>query len=120
MTGVRHFKHADMTFTTTDVDGTSTSICRAIGSVVSATIGAGIEILKNTAIEWTVTYDEVLFINEGRITVQAEGKEYACEAGDIVRLPNGTTLKYDATDRCSYFYALYPADWAARQGTVEP
>ena len=33
----------------------------------------------------------------------------------------GTTLDYDITGRkCSYFYALYPFDWAARNGMKEP
>ena len=40
--------------------------------------------------------------------------------GDIVWLPEGTALKYIARERVGYFYALYPVDWAQRQGTVEP
>jgi ethanolamine utilization protein EutQ len=38
-----------------------------------------------------------------------------------VWLPEGCTLDYDMTGRrCAYFYALYPFDWAARNGMAEP
>lgn len=33
---------------------------------------------------------------------------------------SGTSLIYDAPGRCAYFYALYPVDWASRQGVEEP
>jgi len=116
----RHFKRSEMSFQLTDVDGAHTTICRAINASASSTLGAGIETLENTRIEWTVTYDEVLFIHKGRITIRSADKVFDCEPGDIVWLPNGTSLVYDAPERCVYFYALYPVDWAARQGTVEP
>ena len=36
-------------------------------------------------------------------------------------LPEGVTLDYDMKGRrCEYFYALYPFDWAARNGMAEP
>ncbi len=121
MSGVRHFKLSEMNFKSTNVGEKSTTICRAIGSEVSSTMGAGIEMLENVSIEWTVTYDEILFIKEGRILIKSDGKEYQCAEGDIVWLPEGATLTYDANSgKCTYFYALYPVDWAARQGTVEP
>jgi ethanolamine utilization protein EutQ len=121
MSGFKHFQHADMNFKKSSVDGASTMICRAIASDISATMGGGTETLEKVSIEWTVTYDEILFIKEGRMKIRTGGKEHVCEEGDIVWLPNGTTLTYDAADsKCTYFYALYPVDWAARQGTAEP
>jgi ethanolamine utilization protein EutQ len=115
-----HFPKDKMRFGFTEVDGQQTSICRAVNGAVSTTIGAGIETLEKTRIEWTVTYDEVLFIHDGRITIRFGDRSFDCVPGDIVWLPNGTTLIYDAPERCTYFYALYPVDWAARQGTKEP
>ena len=97
-----------------------TAIAREINPALSRTIGAGIEYLENTTIDWTVTYDEVLFIHEGRLTIESGGERHECGPGDIVWLPEGTALKYIADERVGYFYALYPVDWATRQGTVEP
>ena len=83
-------------------------------------MGGGIEYLENVTIDWTVTYDEILFVIEGPLTVAFEDGEHLCDAGDIVWLPEGTRLKYIAEGRAAYFYALYPVDWAARQGIAEP
>jgi ethanolamine utilization protein EutQ len=99
----------------------NTRIARVIDRSLSDHIGAGIEVLDKVSIAWTVTYDEVLFIHEGEMTIRTGGDRWACQPGDIVWLPNGTTLEYDATKgRCAYFYALYPVDWATRQGVEEP
>jgi len=99
----------------------NTSIARLVNSTISNHIGAGIEYLEAVTIDWMVTYDEVLFILEGPLTIEfTEDDRHICNTGDIVWLPEGTHLKYIAAARAGYFYALYPADWAARQGIVEP
>ncbi len=98
----------------------TTEIARVIAAPTSTTMGAGVEYLENTTIEWTVTYDEILFIIEGTLTVVFDQTSHECAVGDIVWLPSGTSLKYIAKTKAGYFYALYPVDWARRQGTVEP
>ena len=98
----------------------TTRIAREINAGISRHIGAGVEYLEDVEIDWTVTYDEVLFIHEGRLTVEFNGESHDCGPGDIVWLPNGTRLKYIARERAAYFYAPYPVEWASRQGTVEP
>lgn len=116
-----HFKRAEMPFTQATLPEGQTTIARVINAGNSASIGAGLEILDHIALQWTVTYDEVLFIHEGRLTIRTGGETFDCAPGDIVWLPAGTSLEYDASaGRCAYFYALYPVDWAARQGTKEP
>lgn len=99
----------------------TTRIARVINAAISSHIGAGIEVLEKVSIEWTVTYDEVIFVHEGEMTIDTGGERWRCRPGDIVWLPKGTTLTYDAsTGRCAYFYALHPVDWAQRQGIAEP
>ncbi len=120
MTGVRHFKRSELQLQVARVGDQQTAIARLVNASFSKTLGAGVERLEKTRLEWTVTYDEVLFIREGRLTVHSGGQSYDCVAGDIVWLPNGTTLVYDAPEACEYFYALAPVDWARQQGTVEP
>jgi ethanolamine utilization protein EutQ len=98
----------------------TTMIAREIAAPMSRAMGAGIEVLEDVTIDWTVTYDEVLFIHAGRLTVEFNGERHDCVPGDIVWLPEGTTLRYIAEGRAEYFYALHPVDWAARQGVAEP
>ena len=121
MSGPRVFHRNEMVLTDAVTPTGNTSIARLINSTISNHIGAGIEYLEAVTIDWTVTYDEVLFILEGPLTIEfAEDDRHICNTGDIVWLPKGTHLKYIAPSRAGYFYALYPVDWAARQGTVEP
>lgn len=98
----------------------TTSIARVVNASISRHMGGGIEYLENVTIDWTVTYDEILFIFEGTLTLEFDDGRHECTPGDIVWLPEGTHLRYIARERAGYFYALHPADWAARQGTVEP
>ena len=121
MAAARHFKHSQLPFIPAKTADGETSIARVINQAFSRHIGGGLEVLDGVTIHWTVTYDEILFIHEGRMTVRTDQGAFDCGPGDIVWLPEGTTLEYDASGgRCAYFYALYPVNWAARQGTVEP
>ena len=120
MTGARVFKRSEMQLKPAITPTGNTAIARVVDASFSREIGAGIEYLENVTIDWTVTYDEVLFILDGPLTVEFDGASHQCETGDIVWLPNGTRLKYIAKGRASYFYAVHPVDWAARQGVAEP
>jgi ethanolamine utilization protein EutQ len=77
---------------------------------VSTGMGAGIGVFENCAIEWTVTYDEVLFIKEGNFTLRVAGKAYRAGPGDILWIPKDTPLVYEAGERVVFFYAVYPVD----------
>jgi ethanolamine utilization protein EutQ len=114
------FKRAEMTMIPAVTQSGTTSIARVINASISRHMGGGIEVLDNVTIDWTVTYDEILFVVEGPLTVAFEDSKHECEAGDIVWLPAGTKLRYIAKTRAVYFYALYPVDWALRQGIAEP
>ncbi|WP_119391971.1 cupin domain-containing protein [Taklimakanibacter lacteus] len=121
MTEARVFKREEMTFRPAVTATGTTSIARVVNGAVSRHMGGGIEYLENVTIDWTVTYDEILFVFEGSLTVVLDDQEVRdCHAGDIVWLPEGTHLKYIAHGRAGYFYALHPVDWAARQGVREP
>lgn len=114
------FKHSEMTLKPAVTPTGTSMIARVINGEISRHMGGGIEYLENASIEWTVTYDEVLFIHDGTLIVELEGVQQECTPGDIVWLPNGTHLKYIARERVGYFYILYPFDWAKRQGMKEP
>lgn len=117
-----HFKRSELPMIPCKAPGGETSIARVINAGIgSQHMGGGLEIMDGVSVHWTVTYDEILFIHEGLLTIRTDAGEFRCGPGDIVWLPNGTTLDYDASKgRCAYFYALYPVDWAARQGMKEP
>lgn len=120
MRGARVFKRSEMSFAPAVTATGTTSIARVISSSISRHMGGGIEYLENATIDWTVTYDEILFICEGTLTIEFDDGAQDCTPGDIVWLPEGTHLKYVAKERAGYFYAIYPVSWAQLQGRVEP
>jgi ethanolamine utilization protein EutQ (cupin superfamily) len=53
--------------------------------------------------------------------IRTATEEMECHPGDIVWLPEGVTLDYDTKGRrCTYFYALFPIDWAKKNNMEEP
>ena len=116
-----HFKRKELPFIPCKTDGGDTKIARVINASNSRHMGGGLEIGENLKVHWTTLYDEILFIHEGSMIVRTDQGEFECQAGDIIWLPEGVTLDYDMIGRrCAYFYALYPFDWAARNGMKEP
>ena len=121
MAKAEHFPYDKLPFIPCKTPGGDTKIARVINERISKNMGGGLEIGEDVKVHWTTLYDEILFIHEGSMIVRTDQGEYDCKAGDIVWLPEGVTLDYDMTGRkCSYFYALYPFDWAARNGMKEP
>lgn len=121
MTRAQHFRHRDLNFIDCDAPGGKTRIARVINKTNSTQMGGGYEVMDGVSVHWTVTYDEALFIHEGHITIRTGGAVFEAGPGDIVWLPSGTELDYDASKgRCGFFYMLHPFDWAERQGIKEP
>lgn len=115
------FKATDLPFKPCVLPSGTTQTARVVTSAFSSHMGAGFETLDNVAIEWTTLYDEVLFIHSGSILIRTDSAALEAGAGDIVWLPEGLKMVYDCAGRqCGMFYALYPIDWARRNGMEEP
>lgn len=95
--------------------GDQAGIAEVSGSADGTALGSGFVRMTGARIPWTVRYDEVLVVLEGRLTVHAGGR--ALEAGphQAIWLPEGTELVYEAASAL-VFYAIHPADWAERTG----
>lgn len=116
-----HFPQDRLPFVPCRIPEGETRIARVISGELSRHMGGGIEIVEDIRYHWTTLYDEIPFIHEGGMRIGTEGKVFDCGPGDIIWLPEGVTLDYNITGRrCTYFYALYPFDWAVRRGITEP
>ena len=74
-------------------------------------LGSGFVRLKDAEIPWTVQYDEVILVLEGKMTVRTKEGDLTAGPKDCIWLPNGTELTYIATSAL-VFYAIEPANWA--------
>jgi ethanolamine utilization protein EutQ (cupin superfamily) len=112
MPKVKHFSVGDLDMKPTE-DG---PVHAVVNAGYSAELGAGIGVFENCAIPWTVTYDEVLFIKDGRLDLRVGKKLYRAGAGDILWIPAGTALVYEAKKKVTFFYAVHPVSKSPSSG----
>lgn len=77
-----------------------------------ANLCAGFMAFDHSRLPWQLSYDEVDYVVEGVFTVQADGKTYTLNAGDILYIPKDTKVVFSSTEKARVFYVTYPANWA--------
>ncbi|HUO88040.1 MAG TPA: hypothetical protein VMU08_02610, partial [Rhizomicrobium sp.] len=105
MTEPRHFKRGAMTFETYGGPPGAATIARLVTPEMSQSMGAGVATFDGCSIEWTVLYDEVIVVLDGRFRLRTgEGYKRTIEAGpgDVIWLPENTPLKYEG-DKATVF-----------------
>ena len=64
---------------------------------------------------WTLKYDEVLFVVRGEAEVEdSAGKKVAARPGEAILIGEGTTVTYRAKPDTLVFFVLNPRDWDER------
>lgn len=59
--------------------------------------------------EWVVTYDEVLVVTKGALTIRSGGGATTAHAGQVIFLTKGTAVAYEAAaDDTEVVYITYP------------
>lgn len=96
--------------------GEMAELAEVSGTVDDTPLGTGFARMSGARIPWTIRYDEILLVLEGRVTVHAAGERINAEPHQAIWLPGGTELVYEAEDAL-VFYAIHPADWAEREET---
>lgn len=92
----------------------SAVVGRAIDSAISMSMGAGFGHFDGCAIEWTLLYDEIVYVISGTFIVETDGHAHEAGAGDVMWIPEGTTVTYGGRD-AQIFYAVQPGNWAQSQ-----
>jgi len=79
-----------------------------INAGFSKQMGAGVGVFERCSVEWTLDYDEVLFIIDGKLRLHVAEKIYEAGRGDVLWIPAGTAIVYEAKVRTPFFYAVFP------------
>jgi ethanolamine utilization protein EutQ len=75
--------------------------------------------VKGEKNEWVVTYDEVLVVTKGALTVRFADGAKTAKAGEIIVLTKGTKIAYEAAeDDTEAVYVTYP-HWMEAQTKSE-
>lgn len=65
--------------------------------------------------DWTLKYDEVLFVVQGEAEVEASnGVKIVARPGESILIGEGTTVTYRARPDTLVFFVLNPRDWNER------
>lgn len=78
----------------------------------SPRLGFGIMEMDKSTFPWTLNYDEVDYIIEGRLEILIDGRKVVGNAGDAVFIPKGSAISFSAPEFARFLYVVYPADWS--------
>ncbi|WP_119459943.1 cupin domain-containing protein [Rhodospirillaceae bacterium SYSU D60014] len=115
MSEVKLFKRSEMSFEPYGGPPGRATIARLVGPEISKTMGAGLATFDDCSIEWTVLYDELIVVLEGRFRLRVGAEVFEGGPGDVLWIPENTPLRYEG-EKAVVFYALHPADWRQRHG----
>jgi ethanolamine utilization protein EutQ len=77
----------------------------------SPRLGAGIMEMTDSRFPWTLTYDEMDYIIEGRLDIHEGDRVTSAGAGELVYLPKGSKIEFAAQGHCRFLYVVTPANW---------
>ena len=78
----------------------------------SPNMGVGVMELDHSALEWTLTYDEVDVVLEGDLEIEIDGRVVKGGPGDIIFIPANSHIHFQTPNKTKYVYIAYPANWA--------
>lgn len=77
----------------------------------SPRLGAGLMVMEKTTFPWHLTYDEIDYVIEGRLTVHTQSGPVTAGPGQVIFIPKGSQIQFSAPEYARFLYVTYPADW---------
>ena len=88
-------------------------LSRAITHAGTTQLGGGYMRFDKEAefADWTLSYDEVLFVQSGELEIIGEGGSVKAGVGEAILIPNGAKVTYRGRAGTVGFFMLWPFDW---------
>jgi ethanolamine utilization protein EutQ len=67
---------------------------------------------KGAGFSWTLNYDEIDYVVEGRMEITCEGKTLVADRGDTVFIPKGSSVHWNTPTWTKIYYVTFPSNWA--------
>lgn len=80
----------------------------------SPRLGVGVMEMEDTTFLWTLNYDEVDYVIEGKLDILTEGERVSAGAGELIFIPKGSKIQFSVTGKARFLYVTYPADWQSK------
>jgi ethanolamine utilization protein EutQ len=104
----------DLTFSVRGGPPGAAYVARALSNEVSPNIGVGFARWEGAQVQWTVLYDEVIFVIEGCLQLQADGEVFEVRPGQVLWIPEGSELVYGG--HAMFGYVVHPGNWKELHG----
>lgn len=78
----------------------------------SGRLGCGIMEMEQTTFDWTLNYDEIDYVIEGKLTIRGQVGSVTAGPGEIILIPKGSKIQFSVPEKARFLYVTYPADWA--------
>jgi ethanolamine utilization protein EutQ len=114
--GIRVMRESDVPYSGLD-DAPAMELARVVTEAATTDLGGGFIRYQNAdgeLADWTLKYDEVLYIIEGGLEVISNGESFVARTGEVMVIPKGVTVTYRGEMGTKVFFVLQPRDWATR------
>ena len=74
-------------------------------------LGCGLMVMERTTFPWTLTYDEMDYVIEGRLDSLVAGRTVSAGPGEVLYIPKDTSIQFSVQDKARFLYFVYPANW---------
>ena len=74
-------------------------------------LGCGLMVMERTTFPWTLTYDEMDYVIEGRLDILVDGQTVSAGPGEVLYIPKDTSIQLSERDKARFLYFVYPANW---------
>ena len=78
----------------------------------SPRLGCGIMEMTDTTFDWNLQYDEIDYVIEGTLSIMCNNSVTTANAGEIILIPKGSSIKFSVDGFARFMYVTYPANWA--------
>ena len=77
----------------------------------SPRLGCGLMVMEQTTFPWTLNYDEMDYVVEGRLDIIINGQTVSAGPGEVIYIPKGSSIQFSVADKARFLYFVYPANW---------
>jgi ethanolamine utilization protein EutQ len=77
-----------------------------------SSMGVGYMSWREGGFNWTLNYDEVDLVVEGVMEITCKDKKVVAYPGDVVFIPNGSSIRWSTPSWVKVMYVTFPAEWA--------
>lgn len=78
----------------------------------SPRLGCGLMVMEETTFPWTLNYDEMDYVIEGRLDIIINGQTVSAGPGEVIYIPKGSSIQFSVKDKARFLYFVYPANWS--------